>query len=829
MSSFDDERFSYIARDLFKGQNSYLRMKLKGSSIFNPAWINKIEDCLYELGQIVNNPHEVTTIEGSVVPIELAKRVNGESVIHLASHSHLIKEIDENGNIIPAKILGHYTKEELHTYENRFIATFIRRLVLFVEKRYEFIRDTVSLTEKDVLYVKNKSVVDGREVEIETKISVSHETEDELAKTARDYIARIEQLREYVTYYYHSQFIKELKNEKDVRKPIVQTNMLRKNPIYRKCYDTFVFIERFDSLGVNYKLDRHYKDFNESERKAINYILVSDLLALQMQEEKRPYKKVHKEYKPKLLMSIDDEIFTYGELLKGPIEFVRVDEGFQNYLRKNIPQDVPAHPNTAEKEYYKDEIELKKNIVHTLKEIEALLARTHRAINKYEKIFQRRISERNIEEAKEAERMLQELHAYEQTLLDEKRAAIIKAALEDKESLPKEEPAPKKEEESPVEESVSEELPEEENKEEDLPVEETLTEPVEEPVSEPIEEEQPIEEANEEVPTEPEQPIEEETSEPEPAEEPVSEEQPVEEVPVEEPLEQPVEPEEKTEEEQPVEEPIEESPVEEPVVEETPDEEVSEPEPEPVEEPIEEEQTEEVPTEEPVEEQPVEESPVEEAPIEESVEEETAIELEQPTEEPVEEVSESTEEPAPVEEPVKEEKKERKPRKAKKAPAKEKKPRKAKEEKPTEPKEEPVEEAPAISETPVIEKPEEVEPKEEKSEEPIAKEKKERKPRKAIAKEKAAPKKEKKPRKPKEKKPTEPAPAPEEPKPEPKKIFKKVEPIEKIPGKFIVKTEEGYYISEKKFSKNKADAKIFDNFVIARQIKARHGGKVIKL
>ena len=48
------------------------------------------------------------------------------------------------------------------------------------------------------MYVKNKSIVDGKEVEIETKISVKYESEDDLTKIAKDYIARVEKMRDYV-------------------------------------------------------------------------------------------------------------------------------------------------------------------------------------------------------------------------------------------------------------------------------------------------------------------------------------------------------------------------------------------------------------------------------------------------------------------------------------------------------------------------------------------------------------------------------------------------------------------------------------------------------
>ena len=72
-----------IYRALLNGKNSYLRMSRSESSHFDPSWIKVIEDCLYDLGEIVNNPYQVTKSEGAVVPVELAKKIDGESVQHL--------------------------------------------------------------------------------------------------------------------------------------------------------------------------------------------------------------------------------------------------------------------------------------------------------------------------------------------------------------------------------------------------------------------------------------------------------------------------------------------------------------------------------------------------------------------------------------------------------------------------------------------------------------------------------------------------------------------------------------------------------------------------
>lgn len=428
MASIRDDRYLAMNQEIYQGESSYLRMKFKGSSIFNPEWIRRIEDCMYELDQITNNPREVTTTEGSVMPIELAKKVNYESVQHLASHSQFIKEIKENGDVVPAKILGLYNKEELHTYENRFIATFIRRLILFIDKRYEFIKNTVNLDEKEVMYVKNTSIVNGQEVEIETKITVKRQLEDDLSVAARDYIARINKLKEYVGYYYGSPFMKEFKTEKDVRKPIILTNILRKNPLYRKCYETFLFIEKFDSLGVAFKVDRNFQEFNEKDRHNLSKILLSNLLFLENTENNGVYKKTSKVYKPKLLESIDDESFMFDDLVKGPIDFVRADESYINYLKERTPDELPEHPNKIEKQYYGYEYDLRRNIHKELDSIDSLLARIRKEIAKYEKKVEKCLAERNVEEAKILEQYLADLRAQEEEILERKRKEIIAAA-----------------------------------------------------------------------------------------------------------------------------------------------------------------------------------------------------------------------------------------------------------------------------------------------------------------------------------------------------------------------------------------------------------------
>ncbi|HHT66946.1 MAG TPA: hypothetical protein GX010_01785, partial [Erysipelotrichaceae bacterium] len=71
--------------------------------------------------------------------------------------------------------------------------------------------------------------------------------------------------------------------------------------------------------------------------------------------------------------------------------------------------------------------------------------------------------------------------------------------------------------------------------------------------------------------------------------------------------------------------------------------------------------------------------------------------------------------------------------------------------------------------------------------------------------------------------------APAKKKAETKKTASQKVKREKILGKFIVKTNKGYYVNENSYSVYKDDAKVFDDFNAAQDVKNQHGGKVVKV
>ena len=426
-----DSHAKEIYDSLSAGKNSYLRLDRLASSSFDKSWIETIEGCIFDLGDIIANPRQHTKIIGNLTPVELARKVTSESVQHLASHTQYIKEIDDYGNVIPSKILSMSSDDDLHTYENRFIATFVRRLYLFISKRYEFVSKFAELHNEEVLYFKNKSIVDGAEVEIETKIKVSYKKEDEETKINSSYVERIKQTRDYISYFYNSPFMKQMKNEKDVRNPIVQTNIIRKNPKYRHCYEVYRFIETYDRLGVDYKIDENYSLFNDEEISELNRTLFANYVTLRGNNIAREKKVNTKVYKPRILTTLEDESFIYGPLLEGPISFARVDDGYQAYLDSKVKKDLPLHPTKKEKEYYADEYAAKKENQQDLKAKNDLLKRRQKELNAFEKKVKDILAKREQARLKLLEMEKEAIRKEEEDLLNAMRNEIINASKQD--------------------------------------------------------------------------------------------------------------------------------------------------------------------------------------------------------------------------------------------------------------------------------------------------------------------------------------------------------------------------------------------------------------
>lgn len=429
-------------KDLFdiiaSGRNKYLRLDRFESSAMDVSWIKQIEDCIDDLGDIVNNPKKTIQTLVEVVQVEKVKKIGVETVQHLSSHTQFIKTIDENGNVTPSKLLNIYNDDYYAIYENRFIATLLRHLVVFVEKRYLFVLQNASLSDVGVLYMKNHTEHDGRVIDIETKVRYSRPAEAVALDKLKGYLKRIEDIRKYLKFYANTEFMKILRKERDVRNPILQTNIIRKNPKYHKCYLLWLYINKFRESGIEVKVEENYSELTPEEIKTINETMCSTFLLLRGKDMSPRTEKSKKAYKPIILHTVDDDIYKPMDYSK-PVEYIRIDDKYREYTESLY--EVEPHPTKQRRAYDKEKYDENKKRRAKKAAVDALIARKPKEKEQYDENEKIALEREIARDAYVQERAEKEIREEAIAKVEKARAELVGKA---EKAKPEEKPASKK-------------------------------------------------------------------------------------------------------------------------------------------------------------------------------------------------------------------------------------------------------------------------------------------------------------------------------------------------------------------------------------------------
>ena len=212
--------------------------------VSDTSWIDMVEECIPYLDNIIRNPRRFIVQEQNIVPIEKAKVVTEESIRHLAQHTSMIQEVQEDGTVIPLKLLNVYREETVDLYENRFIKSLVDNLYTFVNNKLnESDQRSYAKVESTVSYsglMKKK----GEEVEVNLQLKSKKDTEIDASKDGHSLEERISHIKDIVSAFRGSTFIKSLKESSPVRSPIRKTNVILKEQNFIKALELWEYLEK---------------------------------------------------------------------------------------------------------------------------------------------------------------------------------------------------------------------------------------------------------------------------------------------------------------------------------------------------------------------------------------------------------------------------------------------------------------------------------------------------------------------------------------------------------------------------------------------------------
>lgn len=519
-----------------QGKNYVRQTERLESKKFDGKFVDELEKGFNAIDQIIVNPRTFIKESPELVEAGLAKKINAQSITHLASHTQFVHSVDEKGNVTPEKILTIHAEIDMQIYENRFVMTLIKKCSLFIEKRFNFIKDHGETLDSDLLLIKSVSDIDGAKYEIDSRIKVSTPSKDGGNKEKNeDVLQRLASLRERCAYYMRSPFMAEMQGAKDVANPIHMTNLIVKNPHYHAAYELWKFVDAYTELGVSYNVSETEQEFSQPYFEEILALVMADILTLRSNRVKNkvinPKKSKDRVVNPKVLFNLEDETYYDGKFLY---------DQFPAYKKKRYspmaltPEEAKAErlaleENLREERYKKtlidEEIEKQKNIdiakeaVERQKKLEAEeKARIKAEKAKEKELAKQKALEERKRKAEEKKALLKEQKELEKTrrmvarqAKNDKKAKLeplaekpIEEVLPIEENNPVEEikPEEKRIEETPVslpEEEQKENLPQTEPIEENKPVGNPLTEALPKKEETPVVDETPIEPQKEET------------------------------------------------------------------------------------------------------------------------------------------------------------------------------------------------------------------------------------------------------------------------------------------------------------------------------------------
>lgn len=347
--------------------------------VVDEEWISMIEDSLDAINTIIEKPRRFITTEEEVVPVSLAKKISADSVRHLSQNTQFLAP-SEDGGVHPTRILNVNTVETYDLYENRFIYHLIQRLLTFVDKRTDVIFWSTGNEIRNRFKMHSK--IDDAYEEIEYNVEMTVKNRQSFAENDADNMdvfMRIDRVRRLVMALRGASFCQIMNGCSAVRSPIQRTNLIMKDPNYRKCYQLWQFMERYDKVGYNIDVQQQSLAFDDEYMVQMYTNLINNYTVFKsLTDDERNLQELesvqHAPVAPKFIKEIKEERVDSPDLPDVEVRRVFVEEVTQAQLdaeqalaeaREQIEElrgqvkswKVQAHALTDERDDLADELD----------------------------------------------------------------------------------------------------------------------------------------------------------------------------------------------------------------------------------------------------------------------------------------------------------------------------------------------------------------------------------------------------------------------------------------------------------------------------------------
>lgn len=270
----------FLFNELQQGEKTIYNKTVRETKIFDGNFLDVVIGAYPSLLKICRDPKKTLAYMQEVVAMEKAKKVDSESIRHLASHTQYIRDINAQNEVIPSKILSTYAEDNIGIYENRFIKSLINRVIVFLDTRLKLMDENLESISADEIRYKNNIKLSHRKIDLEMNIKISNEILDETQK-ARELFDKTKNALDKYRALKGTGLYQAVAKLKDVVPPIMKTNIILHNPDFKIAYNLWLYIDRTTEVGYNVQSDEKTNDDDDVILNDFNHIgvfLINDLM-----------------------------------------------------------------------------------------------------------------------------------------------------------------------------------------------------------------------------------------------------------------------------------------------------------------------------------------------------------------------------------------------------------------------------------------------------------------------------------------------------------------------------------------------------------------------
>ena len=440
------EFYEFFMDSISRADNEFQFSNRKMVKTVDLTWVDNIEDCLSNFQTIISSPRNVIMEEELVVNVANAKKAGSDVVRHLAQHASLVEKFEEqSGDVRPSKLMQKYREDTVGLYENRLVYTTLESAFQFVKIRHDALFGAMSDEFGAKLKVKSNMQSATEMVHMDMYLHIK-EIDDALKtdEKNREVFERISRMYRVLSVYMGTQFAQQLSKLPRIKGTITKTNVLKKNPNYRKIVQLYEFLHDYDEIGYTIKVVEQSPQINETLQQDIYHNIMFNYLVLKgyLEDEKDreapvAAKTKSRTLKPKFIREIIEELTEDYDLPEVEIRKVLIEELTKEQLMKEEAAErrrlveEQAQRKREELERIRKEKEAERERIRQEKEAERERIRQEKAAEE-ERLYQERM-ERETEERRRSKLLNKELTFFSENLqkqLDAREAAAAKKAAE---------------------------------------------------------------------------------------------------------------------------------------------------------------------------------------------------------------------------------------------------------------------------------------------------------------------------------------------------------------------------------------------------------------